>query len=279
MELRTYSGMKLGAERALTRLATIAALLLTLIAASVFLALAEDTTYSDPAGQFTAAVPAGWSDESTGSYGLFTHANVSIYLISVEGNDIQASIDTAVAQLAPDYVDATQTPMGEFWAPSGMWTQIIYSLPNGHAGNAVAQSNGSATVVLLVTADSMAAMQAIFSDANAILASVSIEGVSVSAAVPETEAPLMPPAQGEITFPELTGSYPVGRVDYIWSDDSRDETSTPVEGDPRIVRVWIWYPAAPVSNSEIAPYLPDTMSAIFQQLTGIKLGRNSQPCL
>ena len=247
----------------------LASLLLTLMVTGLFPALAQETVYRDPAGLFTATIPAGWSDESTAEYGLFTQSGVSIYLISVEGDDVQASIDSAVARLAPDYVDAAQTPMGEFSAPSGTWTQIIYSLPGGQVGNAVAQSNGSATVVLLVTADSMAAMQAILSDANAILASVSIAGVSVSTAAPETEAPSMPPAQGEITFPELTGSYPVGRVDYLWSDDSRDETNTPAEGDPRMMRVWIWYPAAPDADSETAPYLPDAMSAVFQQLTGI----------
>ena len=182
------------------------ALLLTLIAAGVFPALAQDTTYSDPAGQFTATIPAGWSDESTLNMVCSRMSGVSIYLISVEGDDIQASIDAQSRGSLRTIVDAAQTPMGEFSAPSGTWTQVIYSLPGGQVGNAVAQSNGSATVVLLVTADSMAAMQAILADANAILASVSIEGSQRPPQTPETEAPPQcPRQQGEITFPELTG--------------------------------------------------------------------------
>ncbi|MBI1256440.1 MAG: hypothetical protein GC204_03120 [Chloroflexi bacterium] len=90
--------------------------------------------------------------------------------------------------------------MDEFAAPSGTWTQIIYTLPN-----------------------------------------------------------LKPPhpqhlPRGEVTFSELTGPYAVGRIDYIWGDDSRDETNTPEAGDPRIVRVWIWYPVVPNADSEIAPF-------------------------
>mgnify|MGYP001156570902 CR=1 FL=1 len=254
--------------KTLTRLVFLG-LALLLIAASVLPALAQETVYSDPTGKFTATIPAVWNDESSAEYALFTHSGVSIYLISVEGSDLQAGIAAAVAQLAPTLSAADVMPMGDFSAPSGTWTQVLYSHPDGGVGNAVAQSNGSTTVVLLVTADSMAAMQAILADANAILASVSIEGALASTTEPEVEAPAVPTASGGITFPELTGSYAVGRIDYVWSDDSRDETNTPEENDPRIIHVWFWYPAAPNADSEIAPYLPEAAGTIFQQFTGI----------
>jgi pimeloyl-ACP methyl ester carboxylesterase len=258
------------ARKALARL-TFIGLVLTLVLTGAFPALAQDTVYADPAGVFTAIVPATWMDESTAEYGVFTHSGVSIYLLSVDVSEIQAGIDSAIAIATPDLASGTPNVMGEFAAPSGTWTQIIYMLPAEAVGNVVAQSNGSATVVVIVTADSMAAMQAILTDANAILASISIEGVQVSASPADAEAPPstpVPQAEGTVTFPTLTGPNAVGRVSYLWTDSSREEIFTSEVGDPRILTVWIWYPAAPTEDNQIASYLSDGMSALAQQMFG-----------
>ena len=132
-----------------------AGLLLALMVTGLLPALAQETLYRDPAGLFTATIPDGWSDESTAEYGLFTHSGVSIYLLSVDGSDVQASIAAALARIAPEMVDASSSVAVDFEAPSGTWTQVIYNLPDGRVANAVAQSNGSATAVLLVTAESI----------------------------------------------------------------------------------------------------------------------------
>lgn len=265
MQLKFASKRSPAARQALARL-TFIGLVLALFVAGALPALAQDTAYADPAAVFTATIPATWADESTADYGLFTNSGVSLYLLSVAESEIQAGVEAAIAVATPDLASGTPNVMGEFAAPSGTWTQIIYMLPGGGVGNVVAQSNGSETVVLIVTADSMTAMQTILADANAILASISIEGAMVAEQEePESAVPAAPPVEGDLIFPELTGDYAVGRVDYLWSDDSREETN----GDPHVVRVWFWYPAAPDTDSPIAPYLPSGMDEAFQQNFGI----------
>lgn len=266
MQLKSPSNLSPAARKVLARL-MLTCLALALLVAGALPALAQDTAYTDPAGVFTATIPATWADESTADYGLFTNSGVSFYLLSVGESEIQAGVDAAIAVATPDLASGTPNVMGEFAAPSGTWTQIIYMLSGGAVGNVVAQSNGSATVILIVTADSMAAMQAILGDANAILASISIEGAMVAEQeAPESAVPAAPPVEGDLYFPELTGDYAVGRVDYLWRDDSRVETN----GDPHVVRVWFWYPAAPNADSAVAPYLPDGMNEVLQREFGIR---------
>ncbi len=47
----------------------------------------------------------------------------------------------------------------------------------------------------------------------------------------------------QITFPKVTGEYKVATANDIWTDPSREERFTPVEGDHRFVGVEFWYPA------------------------------------
>ena len=120
-------------------------------------------------------------------------------------------------------------------------------------------------------------MQAILSDANALLASVSIAGASVTeeaADVETTEPPsvVVPLSEGVIEFPALTGADAVGRVTYQWTDSSREELFTPEAGDSRVLTVWIWYPAAPAADDQIAAYLSEGMSALAQQMFGFGSG-------
>ena len=109
MELLAPSGTSLATRKVVNGL-VITGLALVLIIAGVFPALAQDTTYTDASGQFTVAIPAGWADESTPEYGLFTKSGVSFYLTSVEDGDVQAAIVTAVSLLAPDLAGTTPTP-------------------------------------------------------------------------------------------------------------------------------------------------------------------------
>lgn len=45
----------------------------------------QTTTYDSPDGGFSALIPAGWTDESTTDYGLFTGPNdVQVYLLAVK---------------------------------------------------------------------------------------------------------------------------------------------------------------------------------------------------
>ena len=49
--------------------------------------------------------------------------------------------------------------------------------------------------------------------------------------------------QKDVTLPEPTGPFAVGRVTYAWSDETPD-TLAPDAGTKREIFVWIWYPAA-----------------------------------
>lgn len=63
-------------------------------------------------------------------------------------------------------------------------------------------------------------------------------------------------------LPSPSGPYPVGRAMYHWRDTS-DRAS---EESPREVVSWIWYPAAPGTDAQPAPYLPAGWEVIAQFL-------------
>ena len=48
--------------------------------------------------------------------------------------------------------------------------------------------------------------------------------------------------RGDVTLPEPTGSFAVGRTMYAWGDGSQD-TLAPVPGTKREIFAWVWYPA------------------------------------
>jgi hypothetical protein len=60
----------------------------------------------------------------------------------------------------------------------------------------------------------------------------------------------------EITLPEPTGQFAVGRTMYAWVNNAQDDELAPYPGAKRAVVVWIWYPAAPATSAAPAEYLP-----------------------
>jgi len=61
-------------------------------------------------------------------------------------------------------------------------------------------------------------------------------------------------ATPDVTFPDLTGPYKVGRASFEWVDQSRDEFFASVPGLKRDLMVYIWYPGTP-TRPIIAPYM------------------------
>lgn len=59
----------------------------------------------------------------------------------------------------------------------------------------------------------------------------------------------------EVTFPELTGPYKVGRVSYEWVDQSREEICASIPGLKRDLMVYAWFPASPAQHAKVAPYM------------------------
>lgn len=50
-------------------------------------------------------------------------------------------------------------------------------------------------------------------------------------------------ARPTLELPAVTGPYPVGVVEYSWTDDARTNEVGPAAGDPRRIKVQVWYPA------------------------------------
>ncbi len=62
-------------------------------------------------------------------------------------------------------------------------------------------------------------------------------------------------AQAAVNLPKLTGPYNVGRVQYEWVDQSREETYASVSGLKRDLVVYIWFPASITKRTKLAPYM------------------------
>jgi dienelactone hydrolase len=52
------------------------------------------------------------------------------------------------------------------------------------------------------------------------------------------------------------GAYPVGRTTQEWVDRSRTDQFAPIGGQPRVLSVWIWYPAAAGATGTPSAYAP-----------------------
>ena len=77
-------------------------------------------------------------------------------------------------------------------------------------------------------------------------------------------------AQDDITiFPELTGTYQVGRTTVDMRDDSRQEIFTSDDSDIRAFNVTLFYPATPTDEANPAPYIPETILTPLSQEMGI----------
>jgi pimeloyl-ACP methyl ester carboxylesterase len=87
--------------------------------------------------------------------------------------------------------------------------------------------------------------------------SVSVQGEEPSAAV---------------ILPAPTGPFAVGRTIYEWTDASRDEMLSDVEGERRSVVVWVWYPAE-ASDAPVLEYLPNELGDIIEQSIGLPVGQ------
>ncbi|QBD76723.1 alpha/beta hydrolase [Ktedonosporobacter rubrisoli] len=59
-----------------------------------------------------------------------------------------------------------------------------------------------------------------------------------------------------VMLPTPTGPYAVGRMEYDWTDQSREDSLAPRPGTKRELVVWAWYPAVRPTGAQTAPYLP-----------------------
>lgn len=59
-----------------------------------------------------------------------------------------------------------------------------------------------------------------------------------------------------VTLPAPTGSYPVGRTGFEWTDATRTDPLAPAPAGRRELAVSLWYPAAPAGRARPADYTP-----------------------
>ncbi len=71
-----------------------------------------------------------------------------------------------------------------------------------------------------------------------------------------------------LVLPAPSGPYAVGRMEYDWTDQSRDDLFAPHAGTKRELVVWAWYPAAHVPGAPSAPYLPPKWAQLSEQQHG-----------
>jgi dienelactone hydrolase len=75
----------------------------------------------------------------------------------------------------------------------------------------------------------------------------------------------------EITLPQPTGAFAVGRALYDWADEETLDTLAPGPGIKRELLVWIWYPAVAGPSAAIDDYLPAPMRTAVERETGVLL--------
>lgn len=77
----------------------------------------------------------------------------------------------------------------------------------------------------------------------------------------------------ELTLPQPTGPFAVGRAVYDWVDPRAADPFAPVPETRRELLVWIWYPAVPVPSAATADYLPAPQRAAIARQTGVLLSK------
>lgn len=77
----------------------------------------------------------------------------------------------------------------------------------------------------------------------------------------------------ETMLPAPTGPYKVGRVTYDWIDAGRLNPFAPVAGTKQELAVWLWYPAAVVTSSQAAEYLPAYWRRALEHHQGFVMSR------
>lgn len=83
-----------------------------------------------------------------------------------------------------------------------------------------------------------------------------IGGIQASGpALAQVATPAVTSAPLDVTFPDLSGPYKVGRTSYEWIDQSRPETFASAPGLKRDLVVYIWFPASVTKRTKIAPYM------------------------
>jgi predicted dienelactone hydrolase len=77
----------------------------------------------------------------------------------------------------------------------------------------------------------------------------------------------------EITLPQPSGRFAVGRTSDVWINQAETDELAPSAGTPRELVVWIWYPAAPAASAKPVEYLPAPWRAAEARHSGALMSK------
>ena len=126
-------------------------------------------TYSDPAGNFTVAGPAGWVNQSTSMAGVFMdmQSGSVIAVASMPGIAPQTAIEETLASISPGFKDDPIDTLN-LEMPNATWTGNVYELEQGIRAVALTTQHG--TVTFLILARPMRGYDALLGGVNEIVA-------------------------------------------------------------------------------------------------------------
>lgn len=216
---------------------------------------------SPAAGQeenaFSVTLPAEWDPVTISGIEGAADPTTSAVFFAYHAADMQSAITSANDVLRQPAV-LTQAPMEvtQLELPSGIWEQQVY-IDGDVIALLLVQNTGDGVYVMLVHAP-LSEAEGLLPTVQSVLTSFVIGG-----AVPEQQnLPI------EVTYPEISGEYAVGRTEAVWVDDTRDELFTTDPGDTRQVPVTIWFPAQPASAASRAPWLNADLAHAFAEVHG-----------
>lgn len=132
------------------------------------------STFTDPNGRYTFAMPEDWIDESTANFNAFRNGeNIYTYLVAVPAENVDQGIDTALNITRPELAsEPVQTTTAN--APNGIWTQKVYITADAATTVAVGQLVDDVAYVLILQAPDEESIQAVSDDFTSILLSFTI---------------------------------------------------------------------------------------------------------
>ncbi|MCA9987181.1 MAG: beta-lactamase family protein, partial [Anaerolineales bacterium] len=150
------------------------------------------STHIAPDGRFSIDIPEHWVDESTADFSAFSHAeNIHTYLITVEATDVDSGIRNALDITLPE-LDSEPVKTTTASAPNGIWTQKVYTLPDGSMTVAVGQFVDDLAYVLILQAPDEASVQSVSDDFTSMLLSFTFgTAIDLTDAQPQAITPDM----------------------------------------------------------------------------------------
>jgi len=110
------------------------------------------SVYQDPQGRFSMPLIGDWTPvETDGTYAQFAYADMPLFMniVTVESDDLEASVDAALRQIGVDPAALTETLRGTW----DKWSLVRYSLGDGQGVTVLAQAKDGTTYAIVATGD------------------------------------------------------------------------------------------------------------------------------